>query len=82
MPVTASFPNGPASNSCGIAVCNGPDIDGIGSGCGSAGAAGVEVPPEEFEPVADGVLTPAACCPEEETAVGEEASCASEGELV
>src|SRR5258708_6034165 len=54
MPVTASFPNGPALNSRGIAVCNGPDIEGIGRGCGSAGAAGA-VPPEVFESAVEGV---------------------------
>src|SRR5438477_12097314 len=47
MPVTFRFP---FSISRGGAVCNGPDIEGIGRGCGSGGlasaaglAAGVEV---------------------------------------
>src|SRR5258708_26378539 len=63
MPVTASFPNGPALNSRGIAVCNGPDIEGIGRGCGSAGA-GVGVLLAEPEPVVDSVLGPVLCCAE------------------
>jgi len=69
MPVTASFPNGPALNSRGIAVCNGPDIDGIGRGCASAGAA-VGVPLAEPELVVDSVLGAVLCCAEEVSAAG------------
>ena len=39
-PVTASFP---PSTSCGTAVCNGPDIDGVGRGAGAGALAGVVV---------------------------------------
>ena len=42
IPLTAN----PFSNVCGGALCNGPDIEGMGSGVGAAGAAagaGVEL---------------------------------------
>jgi hypothetical protein len=41
-PVMSNVPKGPALNVTGDAVCRGPVVGGVGSGCGSAGDCVVE----------------------------------------